>query len=98
MITQRVLQAIIAPHISEKASVVAESNNQHVFKVRLDADKPTIKRAVEELFGVQVATVRVATQKGKRKRHGRFEGVRSDWKKAYVSLKPGSEIKLSEVE
>ena len=98
MITQRILQAIVGPHVSEKASLLAEKRNQHVFKVRLDADKPAIKRAVEELFGVQVQSVRIARLKGKSKRHGRVEGSRSDWKKAYVSLKAGSEIKLSEVE
>ena len=98
MITENVMQALLAPHISEKSTRTAEEANQHVFRVRLDADKPMIKRAVEALFGVKVLDVRVARVKGKTKRLGRSQGKRSDWKKAYVKLEPGADIKLGEPE
>jgi large subunit ribosomal protein L23 len=96
MIAESVLQAIVAPHVSEKATLLADKVNQHVFKVRVDADKSTIRKAVETLFGVKVAEVRVANVKGKTKRTGRFRGKRNDWKKAYVTLMPGHDIKLGE--
>ena len=96
VITESVLQAILAPHVSEKATLLADKANQHVFKVRPDADKPTIRKAVETLFGVKVADVRVTNVKGKSNRMGRFRGKRCDWKKDYVTLMPGHDIKLGE--
>lgn len=89
---ERLLQIIMAPQISEKATYVAEKNEQVIFRVAPDATKPEIKAAVELLFKVQVDSVQVAVVKGKSKRFGKFMGKRKDWKKAYVCLKPGQEI------
>jgi len=89
---ERLLDVIKAPHISEKATVVAERDNQVVLKVAVDATKLEIKRAVELLFEVEVDSVRVANMKGKTKRHGMATGRRADWKKAYVSLKEGQDL------
>jgi len=94
---QRVFQIIRAPHISEKAAIVGDASNQHVFKVATDAKKNEIKEAVEQIFSVKVSKVRTANVKGKSKRQGSRLGKRSDWKKAYVSLEQGHEIDLSAV-
>jgi large subunit ribosomal protein L23 len=94
-IQDRLLQLILAPQITEKATYVADKNQQIAFKVRSDATKPEIKAAVELVFKVEVQSVTVANVKGKQKRAGRIMGRRSDWKKAYVSLKPGQEINFA---
>ncbi len=94
---ERIFKVLKAPHISEKAALVGDATNQHVFKVATDAQKDEIKQAVEQLFNVKVAKVRTANVKGKSKRHGARFGKRSDWKKAYVSLEQGHEIDLSAV-
>ncbi len=94
-IQDRLLQLILAPQITEKATYVADKNQQIAFKVRTDATKPEIKAAVELVFKVEVQSVTVANVKGKQKRAGRIMGRRSDWKKAYVSLKPGQEINFA---
>jgi len=89
---ERLLKILLAPHVSEKATRVAEKHNQIVFKVARDAAKPEIKDAVELLFKVKVKGVTVVNVKGKPKRFGSIQGRRSDWKKAYVSLEAGHEI------
>ncbi|MBZ4194889.1 MAG: 50S ribosomal protein L23 [Candidatus Contendobacter sp.] len=89
---ERLLKILLAPHVSEKATRVAEKYNQIVFKVARDAAKTEIKNAVELLFKVKVKGVTVVNVKGKRKRFGAIQGRRSDWKKAYVSLEAGHEI------
>ena len=89
---------ILAPHVSEKSTRVAEKNSQIVFRVRSDATKPAIKAAVEKMFNVQVETVSVINVKGKLKRAGRTPGRRQDWKKAYVRLKPGQDINFAGIE
>jgi large subunit ribosomal protein L23 len=89
---ERIYKILVGPQISEKSTMVAESSNQVVFKVALDANKLEIKRAIEKLFSVKVAQVRVLRMKGKVKRN-RFGDVRrSDWKKAYVRLEQGHDI------
>ena len=88
----RLHQVIVAPVVSEKSTRVAEKSNQAVFKVLRDARKPEIKAAVEQLFNVKVEGVRTLNVKGKTKRFGQSMGVRSDWKKAYVTLAEGQEI------
>lgn len=93
----RLMQIILAPIVTEKATFVAEKNNQVSFRVIADATKPEIKAAVELLFKVQVEAVRVLNRKGKAKRFGRFVGRRRNERKAYVSLKDGQEINLAEV-
>jgi large subunit ribosomal protein L23 len=89
---ERLMRILVAPHISEKSARVADSSNQVVFRVLPDACKPEIKRAVEKMFNVEVEHVRTAMVKGKQKRFQRTLGKRSDWKKAYVRLKPGHDI------
>ena len=84
-----------APIISEKSTNAAEKNNQFVFKVQKVATKKHIKNAVELMFGVEVDSVHVLNVKGKQKRSGKSVGQRSDWKKAYVKLKPGHDIEFS---
>ena len=92
---ERLTQILLAPHISEKSAGAAETNNQYVFRVRRDANKGEIKDAVEKMFDVQVDAVRVTNMKGKvKQRFGMPTTRRKIWKKAYVSLKPGSEIDL----
>jgi large subunit ribosomal protein L23 len=93
---ERLMQVLLAPQISEKATWVAEKNDQVIFRVVSDATKPEIKAAVELLFKVQVESVQVSTVKGKQKRFGRSMGRRKNWKKAFVSLKPGQEINFVE--
>ena len=91
----RLLQVILAPQITEKATHIADKYQQIAFKVRTDATKPEIKAAVELMFKVEVQGVTVVNVGGKAKRAGRTMGRRKDWKKAYVSLKPGQEINFA---
>ncbi|MDQ8037009.1 MAG: 50S ribosomal protein L23 [Pedobacter sp.] len=89
---ERIYEVLLGPHISEKATVVAEKNRQFVFRVRPDANKLEIKAAVEKLFNVKVESVNTTITKGKSKRFGRSLGRRSDLKKAYVALKEGFDL------
>ena len=89
---QRLMQVLLAPQISEKATYVADKNQQVIFRVAPDATKPEVKAAVELLFKVEVESVQISNVKGKQKRFGRNMGARKNWKKAYVCLKPGQEI------
>jgi large subunit ribosomal protein L23 len=73
---ERLLQVLLAPQISEKATFIADKNEQVVFKVASDATKPEVKAAVEQLFKVEVESVQVANVKGKSKRFGRTMGRR----------------------
>jgi large subunit ribosomal protein L23 len=82
----------LGPHISEKATIVAEGSQQVVFRVTKDATKPEIKTAVETLFDVKVKGVNIVNIKGKTKRTARGLGKRNDIRKAYVCLADGSEI------
>ncbi|MFT3736074.1 MAG: 50S ribosomal protein L23 [Rhodocyclaceae bacterium] len=89
---ERLMQVLLAPQISEKATTVADKNEQVVFRVASDATKPEIKAAVELLFKVQVESVQTLNVKGKVKRFGKSIGQRKGWKKAFVCLKPGQEL------
>ncbi|MDP4530460.1 50S ribosomal protein L23 [Alkalimonas delamerensis] len=89
---ERLLKVILAPHVSEKSTIAAENFNTVVFKVATTATKADIKAAVQKLFDVEVTAVNTVNVKGKTKRTGLRMGKRSDWKKAYVTLKEGSEI------
>ncbi|MDG1074527.1 MAG: 50S ribosomal protein L23 [Methylophilaceae bacterium] len=91
----RLLQVIVAPQITEKATYVADKNQQIAFKVMKNATKLEIKAAVELVFKVEVESVTTLNVLGKTKRAGRTIGKRNDWKKAYVSLKPGQEINFA---
>ena len=93
---ERLLQVLLAPQISEKATQVAEKNEQIIFRVVSDATKPEVKAAVELLFKVQVDSVQILNVKGKVKKFGRSIGQRKGWKKAFVCLKAGQEINFVE--
>lgn len=93
---ERLMQVLLAPQISEKATSIAEKNNQIIFIVLPDASKPEVKAAVELLFKVKVNSVQMANAKGKIKRFGRLMGRRSDVRKAYVCLEAGQEINFAE--
>lgn len=89
------MNIVMAPVISEKSTRLADSERRFVFKVRKNATKPQIKRAIELLFEVEVDSVQILNVHGKKKRFGRHMGKRPDWKKAYIRLKPGHDIDLS---
>jgi len=101
--TARLMKVLLAPVVSEKSTFIGEKHNQYAFRVASNATKPEIKAAVELMFStkdktIEVQSVQVANVKGKEKRFGRFMGRRSNWKKAYVSLKPGQEINFAAAE
>ena len=82
--------------ITEKGTVLRETQNQYFFEVARDANKIDIKRAIETIFAVKVDNVRTMQLRGKVKRQGRWVGKRNDWKKAIVTLKPDQKIELFE--
>ena len=98
MIRERLYKVLLAPHVSEKATNVADKHGQYVFRVAPDATKPEIKAAVEALFEVKVQSVQTVNIKGKTKRTARGMGKRNDVRKAYVSLVPGQDIDFADVE
>ncbi len=83
-----------APSVTEKSTILREEENKYVFKVDSSATKTEISAAIEELFEVKVVSVNTMNVKGKKKRMGRFEGKRSDWKKAVVKLAADNSIDL----
>ena len=96
----RLMQVLLKPQVSEKATFIVEKNNQIIFRVVQDATKPEIRAAVELMWKeqkIEVTGVQVSNVKGKEKRFGRFMGRRTNWKKAYVSIKAGQEINFSEI-
>ena len=95
---ERLTQLLLGPHVSEKATALADGSNQVVFKVRMDATKADVRRAVELLFEVKVERVTVARMPAKVKRSGARQGKRGAWKKAYVRLAPGSDINFVNAE
>ena len=92
---ERLMTLLLAPIVSEKGTFVADKHEQVIFRVAPSATKPEVKAAVELMFKVQVESVQISNVKGKEKRFGRFMGRRSNWKKAYVCLKPGQEINFA---
>ena len=92
---ERLTTILLGPHLSEKTTIVAEENNQVVFKVRTDATKAEISQAVEQLFEVKVDGINIVNCHGKKKSYGKTSGSRSNWKKAYVTLSPESQIEFS---
>lgn len=95
---ERVFQVLVGPHVSEKAAIVADSNNQYVFKVAVDATKNEIKKSVEQLFKVKVEDVSTLRVKGKVKRNRYGFSTRPTWKKAYVRLQQGQDIDFASAE
>ena len=92
---ERLYNIILGAHISEKASLIADTANQFAFKVAKDATGPEIKEAIEKIYEIPVKKVSVMNVKGKVKRNGRGLSKRSGWKKAYVSLEAGHDIDFS---
>ncbi len=90
----RLMQVLVAPVVSEKATLVSGKSNTVTFKVLQNATKPEIKAAVELMFKVEVKAVAVLNTKGKAKRFGKSFGRRDNVRKAYVTLKPGQELNL----
>ena len=91
-----VYQIIKKPHITERTNVLKSQENKYVFVVDMRANKSEIKKAVEELFKVSVTKVNTMIMHGKKRRMGKHEGMRSDWKKAIVKLMPGERIDFFE--
>jgi large subunit ribosomal protein L23 len=92
---ERLMTVLLAPVVSEKGTFIADKYEQVVFRVVQNATKPEVKAAVELMFKVEVEGVQIANVKGKKKRFGTHGGRRRNWKKAYVSLKPGQEINFA---
>jgi large subunit ribosomal protein L23 len=92
MTREQLMSVLIAPHVTEKTSLAMQNNNQYTFRVRRDATKPDIKKAVELMFEVKVSAVQVVNEPGKTRRFGKTVGRTQDWKKAYVSLAKGQTI------
>ncbi len=95
---ERVFQVLLGPHVSEKAAIVADLNNQYVFRVAIDATKREVRTAVEQLFKVNVDDVQTLKVKGKVKRNRYGFSTKPTWKKAYVRLEQGQEIDFASAE
>ena len=93
---ERLMKVLAGPVISEKSTMLAEKNRQYTFRVVPCATKAEVKAAVELLFKVKVDGVQILNVKGKVKRAGRNGGVRSDVRKAYVTLAQGQEINFAQ--
>jgi large subunit ribosomal protein L23 len=89
---EQLMSVLIAPHVTEKTSLAMQNHNQYTFRVKREATKIDIRKAVELMFDVKVAGVQVVNEPGKSRRFGRTAGRTQDWKKAYVSLVSGQTI------
>jgi large subunit ribosomal protein L23 len=89
---EQLMSVLIAPHVTEKTSLAMQNHNQYTFKVRREATKTDVKKAVELMFDVKVSGVQVVNESGKSRRFGKTPGRTQDWKKAYVSLVAGQTI------
>ena len=90
--TEKLINLLTTPHITEKTSLAMQNANTYSFRVRRDSTKPDIKAAVELMFGVKVAKVNVVNETGKTRRFGKLQGRTQDIKKAYVRLAEGQTI------
>lgn len=88
----KLTDVIRRPLITEKTSILREDTRTIVFQVAHDANKVEIKRAIEQLLGSKVESIRTSIAHGKVKRQGRYAGRRPDWKKAYVKLRKGEKM------
>ena len=89
---EQLMGVLLAPHVTEKSSLAMQNHNQYTFRVRRNATKTDIKKAVELMFDVKVAAVQVVNEPGKTRRFGKTTGRTQDSKKAYVSLVAGQSI------
>ncbi|GAB5413314.1 MAG: 50S ribosomal protein L23 [Congregibacter sp.] len=95
---ERMFQVLMGPRVSEKAAIVADANNQYVFKVAVDANKNEIRKSVEQLFKVDVQDVQTLRVKGKTKRNRFGYSTKPTWKKAYVRIAAGQDIDFAVAE
>jgi large subunit ribosomal protein L23 len=86
------MNVLLAPHVTEKSSLGQQQRNQYAFRVRRDATRSDVRRAVELMFEVKVEGVQVLNEPGKQRRFGARTGRTQDWKKAYVRLADGQSI------
>ena len=89
---EQLMNVLIAPHVTEKTARAMQDHNQYTFRVRRNATKTDIKKAVELMFEVKVSGVQVVNEPGKERRFGKTVGRTQDWKRAYVSLAAGQAI------
>lgn len=89
---EKALKILLAPKITEKTNRL-KADRQYVFKVRKEAVKTDIAATIKQLFNVEVELVRICNMEGKPRKFGQISGKRKDYKKAYVTLKEGYEIK-----
>jgi large subunit ribosomal protein L23 len=89
-------RTIVRPLITEKSSAAYQARGEYTFEVHVDASKPQIRSAIEQLFGVKVTGVWTSNQRGKEKRMGKTVGRRPNWKKAIVTLREGDTIEIFE--
>ncbi len=87
-------RTLIKPHISEKATIMSE-NGFYVFRVKDSANKSELKKEIEEMYKVNVLSVRVIKLPSKKRRVGRIEGIRKGYKKAIIKIKPGERIDIT---
>ncbi len=83
---------VIRPVITEKSTWLKEKNREVCFEVDPRANKSEIKKAAEQLFKIKVEKVRIQNKRGKKRKVGRSEGKKKDWKKAYIKLKEGEKM------
>jgi len=91
-----IFDVLRAPNMSEKTLSLKEEANQFAFEVDQRANKIQIKESIEKSFKVSVLKVRTMNVRGKKKRLGRYQGLKSSWKKAIVTLKEGDTIEYFE--
>jgi large subunit ribosomal protein L23 len=89
---ERLMNLLLAPHVTEKTSQAMQNQNQYTFKVRRDATRTEVRAAVELMFSVKVEGVQILNEIGKTRRFGRTTGRTQDTKKAYVRLAKGQSI------
>ena len=93
---KNIYEVLQGPLLTEKGTLMKEKDNKVLFKVSKNANKIEIKNAVESIFKVKVDRITTMNCKGKKKRMGKYEGRRSDWKKAIVTLKEGEKLDFIE--
>jgi large subunit ribosomal protein L23 len=89
-------RTVVRPIVTEKSSAAFQERGEYTFEVHPDANKTTIRHAIESLFGVKVTGVWTAQQRGKPRRMGGKTGLRPRWKKAIVTLREGDTIEVFE--
>jgi large subunit ribosomal protein L23 len=89
---EALFNVLLAPHVTEKTSIALQERNQYAFRVRRDATRTDVRRAVELMFEVQVEGVQIVNEPGKTRRFGQRMGRTQDSKKAYVRLAAGQSI------